>query len=1062
MKKVHDILSILFLLLSQCTVVSSQTQSHNYVLSRTMLNGDGTRSISNLVYYDGLGSPTETVTNGLGGYGKSVYSLLEYNVPGLASTDWGFGATGTGLDYLSESALKSLSSSFHKDAAPYTSNTYDGLGREVSVLGPGENWHTAGKAVNKSYGANVANSVRYYQAPLDGNSLVEKGYYSAGTLSVEKTTDEDGKTMEVFTDVLGRKVLERRDGGNDTYFVYDDRKRLRFVLSPEYQENPSLEKLAYEYRYDGYGRCVWKRLPGCEYQQMWYDENDNLMFSQDGEQRKSGCYVFYLYDKLNRLVVSGTTKAINASCPSARTIYNRDVSGICGSGYAAPENMQLSDVQLLLATYYDDYDFLNLGVVKHSCGYDLKRSTVAPVFLGKGKETGTIVMTSTGEPLVSVNYYNNLGLVLESKQSLPGGGLMDKHQSYTFTKKPLSETIRIQRDGFDRTLVKEWSYNAYNDQPSEVYVKAGNTKEKVLGYSYDDIGRLSMVGRTALAGYKTQLYNVRGWLTTLSTPKFCETLNYETGSAHPCYNGSISRMQWSTGNDWVTRGYDFDYDNLGRLLSSEYAEGASMNTNKGRYSELLSSYSPNGSIGALQRYGKTNAGTFGLVDNLTLSYDGNQLQSISDKAGSLVYAGSVDFKDGANETVEYGYDANGALVKDLNRGIASITYDIMGNPQEVTFKNGNKTKYVYTMSGEKLKVIHETAVVSGYSSEISSQENSVREETEYVGDFVFENGVLSKYLFGGGYYSFSSQGYPTLHYYEQDHLGNNRMVINANGMVEQVTHYYPFGGIISDLSMNADLQQYKYNGKELDLAHGLNTYDYGARQLSLSVPIWDRVDPLCEETPSVNPYAYCENNPVNAFDKDGCSSWTKIAKVVVKIGKRVVKQGVSALGQTATYADAASDVVNDVNVLRDNNSSTWEKVGAGFSLASEILPVSVNDVKDASKLFQKTKETVQRVHGNSKISTKAQHAYDIIDTKTNRRVKTGVSGGRIRKDGKSYRAESQVRRWNKEAGEDGRYQSEITHREPAGKGARDRILEYEKRRAHELKPQLEKNKHKRP
>ena len=31
-------------------------------------------------------------------------------------------------------------------------------------------------------------------------------------------------------------------------------------------------------------------------------------------------------------------------------------------------------------------------------------------------------------------------------------------------------------------------------------------------------------------------------------------------------------------------------------------------------------------------------------------------------------------------------------------------------------------------------------------------------------------------------------------------------------------------------SRDADVQPYKYNGKELDLMHGLNTYDYGARQ----------------------------------------------------------------------------------------------------------------------------------------------------------------------------------------------------------------------------------------
>lgn len=51
----------------------------------------------------------------------------------------------------------------------------------------------------------------------------------------------------------------------------------------------------------------------------------------------------------------------------------------------------------------------------------------------------------------------------------------------------------------------------------------------------------------------------------------------------------------------------------------------------------------------------------------------------------------------------------------------------------------------------------------------------------------------------------------------------------------------------------------------------------------------------------------------------------------------------------------------------------------------------------------------------------------------------------------------------KEAGED-RFESEITYSVPEGEGARDRILEYEKKRAKELndKGELDKTKHKRP
>ena len=121
------------------------------------------------------------------------------------------------------------------------------------------------------------------------------------------------------------------------------------------------------------------------------------------------------------------------------------------------------------------------------------------------------------------------------------------------------------------------------------------------------------------------------------------------------------------------------YDGLNRLEESTYAEGEDMNQNKNRYSENVLSYSANGSIERLQRYGKKNNGTFGLIDDLTYSYNGNQIKAISDKAGSLLYNGSFDFKDGANADVEYFYDANGALVKDLNKGISNIEYDVLGN-----------------------------------------------------------------------------------------------------------------------------------------------------------------------------------------------------------------------------------------------------------------------------------------------------------------------------------------------------------------------------------------------
>ena len=96
--------------------------------------------------------------------------------------------------------------------------------------------------------------------------------------------------------------------------------------------------------------------------------------------------------------------------------------------------------------------------------------------------------------------------------------------------------------------------------------------------------------------------------------------------------------------------------------------------------------------------------------------------------------------------------------------------------------------------------------------------------------------VLLGMLFDGGYAKaerINSTAYGfTLYYYNKDHLGNNREVVNASGNVQQLTNYYPFGAPYTDPKavVSASLQPFKYNGKELVTMHGLNTYDYGARQ----------------------------------------------------------------------------------------------------------------------------------------------------------------------------------------------------------------------------------------
>lgn len=306
-------------------------------------------------------------------------------------------------------------------------------------------------------------------------------------------------------------------------------------------------------------------------------------------------------------------------------------------------------------------------------------------------------------------------------------------------------------------------------------------------------------------------------------------------------------------------------------------------------------YSANGAMKRFQRRGRKDDGEYGKIDNLHIKLNGNQLLSVVDDALPANKYSSFNFIDGANETVEYEYNGVGALTKDLNRGI-TIRYDNLDYPRHIKFNDGNSTTYSYLPDGTLLSreyglkyigrkgesngAIGIASGTDGETTGVPSLSNSqiaerpsliVFGKTEYSGNVIYKNGKLDKVLFPGGYCTFDSENnsQPIFHYFTQDHLGNNRTVTNEDGTVEQITHYYPFGGTFNDAGLNASLQQYKYNGKELDRVAGLNTYDYGARQYFSALPTWDRMDALCEKYYNVSPYVYCNNNPILCQDYEG-------------------------------------------------------------------------------------------------------------------------------------------------------------------------------------------------
>ncbi len=136
-----------------------------------------------------------------------------------------------------------------------------------------------------------------------------------------------------------------------------------------------------------------------------------------------------------------------------------------------------------------------------------------------------------------------------------------------------------------------------------------------------------------------------------------------------------------------------------------------------------------------------------------------------------------------------------------------------------------------------------------------------------------ENGKVKRVLFDGRYATFGDTGVPSWHYFLCDHAGSVRVVADMWGRPEQINHYYPFGLPFADAGKGADVQPYKFGGKELDAMYGLHTYDFHARTLIPDLCRFDRPDPLAEKYPHLSPYLFCANDPVNNTDPTGMDIW---------------------------------------------------------------------------------------------------------------------------------------------------------------------------------------------
>ena len=858
-------------------------------------------------YLDGLGRPSQSVLVDGSGTGWDLVTHLDYDSSGREYKKWLPVPVQVGSGH-SSGALANMTQIQNGGGLIYTDdNTYRyeeiiyapyPEDRIAEQYGPGDAWRispTHRMQYPLATNSSTTSSAYYYRGfsiTWSGNTsltLSRQSAPSANTMRVEETKDEDGQRTLEFKDNFGQTVLVRQilDSStfSDTYYVYDNFGRLAAVLPPEFVSQignatswnyNGLSDLAYLYRYDSRGNCIARSLPGAGWTYTVYDKGNRPVLTQDAALRiqNSNCWAFTLPDHIGRTAIRGTvnmsvssfsdpykTAVVRAALPKTPT-YSGTYKGYVLSG------ITLSSPTLLEVDYYDGYGFAGTSPFPAANNADFAYdSSIGTSFTSyyspsaQGLLTGSLLKvldnTTGNQYLWSVSYYDFKAQVVQHRVSTHLGGVEKDWFKYDFVgnvtdhkteHKPSSGTSMIE------TMTQ--SYDIWG-KPLVTGHKIGTgsgTPITVSNKTYDKVGRLSSDtrnGTSALAS--TYTYNIRSWVTGISETLFTEELKYQDGTTAR-WGGDISKQSWKDNRNSDTDSYAFTYDGIGRLLNASYTDHT--NDSSVKFSENVT-YDTSGNIQSLERYGRTGSSSYGKIDNLAYTYSGNKLSSVKD-TGSACYSPDFRFSDGTNTTYNYTYDSSGRMTADASKGITSITWNILSQPQTVTFSDGSTISYKYAADGTKLQ-------------EVKTAGNTAT--TDYLGNLIRVNNTNSRLLFGNGYVSLTDNAY---HFFITDHLGSVRVVASSTGTAEEYNHYYPLGGLLPSSSSNIGDQPIKFQGKEWGAGNGvdLNLYDFGARRYDPSIGRWLSQDPLMEKYYRQTPYLFCAGAPMLYTDPSGMDIWT--------------------------------------------------------------------------------------------------------------------------------------------------------------------------------------------
>ncbi|NLR79971.1 DUF6443 domain-containing protein [Chitinophaga eiseniae] len=613
-------------------------------------------------------------------------------------------------------------------------------------------------------------------------------------------------------DDRNRMIIKKVAGADSTEMVYDVRDRLVFSRDGNMKRKTWLATF-----YDGQNRQIMTAL----YKNATATR-ESLQIALNGVSGSSSQNIIYnfpapvdlildnfdqkpLYQAINSIVlVDGFETSTGAA---TEMVINPTATSGNGTIVANTTlaNIPADSLTPLTYTYYDDYSFsgaqnyASSDITKPQADGSPNAEPLPAVRSNQvtGLVTGTKVrVLGTQQWLTTTNCYNDKGRLVQVLADNINGGTDITTSLYDFNGKMLSSYLRhknLHSDLSPQTTVL--TMLRYDPAGRITSIKkrlndANASQDKTIAVNtYDELGQLK-TKRLGVAG-STQLetltydYNIRGWLTGInktyastvnSTANwFGQTLAYDAGFTIPQYNGNVAGTTWKSKSDGIARAYGYNYDKVNRLVSAPFTQQNSGSSNwtidQKDFSVSNLNYDANGNIMTMNQMGMIGT-TKTMIDVLTYSYQSasNKLAAVGDVANTTsVKLG--DFINGTNTGDDYDYDANGNMIKDLNKNITTITYNHLNQPDSIVITGKGRIKFLYDAAGVNWRKI--------ITDQTGSADKVVT--TDYIGGFVYQNDTLQFLAHEEGrirpvFKTGQAAQYP-FDYFVKDHLENVRLVL---------------------------------------------------------------------------------------------------------------------------------------------------------------------------------------------------------------------------------------------------------------------------------------------